>query len=534
MTTKRTVIIRIVGAAAVLIMHTVQEVDGFSSSLHPASRIRDGAVSIERQRARDWPSSSCLRGANGSGGDGGSADDEVRRLREKADGYRNEAERLRLALGLRKIDMLERDIRDFVTKGSSSSSSSSGDARLQELRNRVEDLVRGSLGKEEADAMLLGLSSFASRATTTATADGVESSSSSLGGGDAKDASFDPPTDEEADTALSFIESLPPSIKNSLAIAAGYDGGYDSIADGREFVRVLCRMQNEEADALSAKRLRGLYRMQRIAVADEISAHAHETNRRGRRGEGGTGSRDDDDGEEYEIAGMSRLLATKIEERLENTTRAMELFPRSLQDADEGILPTLDDANVVFQLLEKSFMATERPMKVRGGYIIRGTNKRKSAGELLDALDGKILKSHPTWMEKYQINYVEIYSDSNEELFEDAILITPNRFVPIAPGLLNVASTAIAVFSTFVFCIDAFGENPVVMERLREATGIASAGGTYDLVWFNELLVPLLVTLGAAQGVHELSHLLVAWSKQVSDEGGGWGDARDFSSVFFF
>jgi hypothetical protein len=227
---------------------------------------------------------------------------------------------------------------------------------------------------------------------------------------------------------------------------------------------------------------------------------------------------DVDGGEEYEIAGMSRLLATKIEERLENRTRAMELFPRSLQDADEDILPTWEDANVVFQLLDKSFMATERPVKVGGGYIIRGSNKRKSAGELLDVLDGMILKSNPAWMERYQISYVEIYSDDKEELFEDAILITPNKFVPIAPGFLSAASTAIAIFSSFVFCIDAFGENAVVMERLKEATDVASAGGTYDLAWFNELLVPLLVTLGAAQGVHELSHLLVAWSKQVSDE----------------
>jgi hypothetical protein len=39
-------------------------------------------------------------------------------------------------------------------------------------------------------------------------------------------------------------------------------------------------------------------------------------------------------------------------------------------------------------------------------------------------------------MEKYQLSYVEIYSDSNEEIFEDAMLITPNRFVPIAPGFL--------------------------------------------------------------------------------------------------
>jgi len=35
-------------------------------------------------------------------------------------------------------------------------------------------------------------------------------------------------------------------------------------------------------------------------------------------------------------------------------------------------------------------------------------------------------------------------------------------------------------------------------------------------LWFNMQLVPLLLTLGAAQGLHELSHIVTAWSKQVS------------------
>ena len=466
-------------------------VDGFSPS--PVARIH-GSAGVIQQR-RDWHSSSSslspppppslLLSANGNGGDGGSADEEARRLREKANQYRNEAEKLRLALGLRKIDRLESDIREFVTKGDKAPSSSG--EKLQELKDRVEELVRGSLGNEEADTMLLGLASFSSKAVP--------------GGSTSPDdvkASFPPPTDEEVKNAIVFLDTLSAPLKNVLAVAAGYTKGYDSILNMEEFVRSLYM----QTDAVSSEKLRGLYRLQRMTAGD---VSAYESTKR-------------EKDEEYEVVGMSRLLASKIEERLENSTRAMELFPRSLQDADEGVLPTKEDANVVFQLLEKSFMATEKPMKVRGGYIIRGVNKRKSAKELLDVLDGKILKSNPQWTERYQISYVEIYSDVNEELFEDAILITPNKFVPIAPGLLSVASTAVALFSSVVFCIDAFGENTVVMERLKEATDVASAGGTYDLIWFNEMLVPLLVTLGAAQGVHELSHYLVAWSKQVSDE----------------
>ena len=487
--TKRSVI-RGVATAAILqasITHRhLNVVDGFSPS--SAARIHGSAGVIKQRRdlhsSSSSPPPSFLLSANGNGGDG-SANEEARRLREKANQYRNEAEKLRLALGLRKIDRLESDIREFVTQGDKAQSSSG--EKLQELKDRVEDLVRGSLGNEEADTMLLGLASFSSKAVP--------------GGSTSPDdvkASFPPPTDEEVKNAIAFLVTLSAPLKNALAMAAGYKKGYDSIPDMEEFIRSLYL----QMDVISSERLRGLYKMQRM-TAGGVSAYE-------------SAKREKD--EEYEVVGMSRLLASKIEERLENSTRAMELFPRSLQDADEGVLPTKEDANVVFQLLEKSFMATEKPMKVRGGYIIRGVNKRKSAKELLDVLDGKILKSNPQWTERYQISYVEIYSDVNEELFEDAILITPNKFVPIAPGLLSVASTAVALFSSVVFCIDAFGENTVVMERLKEATDVASAGGTYDLIWFNELLVPLLVTLGAAQGVHELSHYLVAWSKQVSDE----------------
>ena len=160
-------------------------------------------------------------------------------------------------------------------------------------------------------------------------------------------------------------------------------------------------------------------------------------------------------------------------------------------------------------------MATEKPMKVKGGYIIWGQNKQKSANELLDVLDGKLAKRNPEWMEKYQVSFVEIYSDAAEELFEDAILITANKFAPLASKVLTVITTAISLFSSFVFCIDTFGENPAVMEKLKDAAEIAQNGGVYDLRWFNDLLVPLLVTLGAAQGLHEMGHLSVAWLKQV-------------------
>lgn len=447
-------------------------------------------------------SSLCTNGSSSNNNNGPTNNDEAQRLREKADQYRAEAEKLQLVLGLKKINTLENDIRTFVKKGgdgASSSSSSSGEQKLQELKNRVEELVRGTVGNDEADAMLMGLSSFSSNVAITPV-NGRPTSSSHNKEENMK--LFDPPTDEEIKAAIAFLDRLPATLKNALAMAAGYEKGYygeeGAMANMEEFVDKLYKQSN----SITAERLRNLYKIQRITTRD-VSDYEM------------TKSKKD---KEYEIRGMSRLLASKIEERLENSTRAMELFPRSLQDADESILPSKDDANVIFQLLEKNFMATQMPVKVKGGYIIRGVNRRKSAKELLDVLDGKLIKTNPQWIDKYQISFVEIYSDANEELFEDAILITPNTFIPMAPKLLSVASSVIAIFFSFVFCIDAFSDNTYVMDRLKEASEITAAGGTYDLLWFNVQLVPLLLTLGAAQGLHELSHIVTAWLKQVRME----------------
>lgn len=470
-------------AAAILRADTLSCVHGFAPSFpEPLTRISG----LSNRILPPGPlSSSRLRSTNGGG------EEEARRLKEKADQYRNEAEKLRLTLGLKKAEELEGEIRDFAkgVEDGGAASSASGvreGQKLQELKDRVEGLVRGSLGREEADNMLAALSSFATKASSESKSPDTEGT----------DAALPELTEDDISQAIEFLIRLPRPIKETLARAAGYPS-YDSRPSMEKLVR---RLHAKNGD-ISTEQLRRLYFQ---AFSENLSAESSI----------GKSAKEELD-EEYEITGMSKLLASKIEERLENSTRAMELFPRSVQDADEGVLPTAEDADVIFQLLDKSFMATEKPMKVSGGYIIRGVNKRKSAGELLDALDGRLAKKNPEWTEKYQMSFVEIYSDVTDELFEDAVLITPNKFAPLAPRLLAGVTTAVSLFSTFVYCIDAYGENPVVMERLKGAVEIAQNGGVYDLTWFNELLVPLLVTLGAAQGFHELGHYLVAWSKQV-------------------
>ncbi|KAL7456818.1 hypothetical protein ACHAWC_009839 [Mediolabrus comicus] len=422
--------------------------------------------------------STILNSANDNSGD-----EEARRLKEKADQYRSEAEKLRVTLGLQRIEELKEDIKEFM-KGEDSGSSEIEQKKFAELKGRVEKLVRQSVGDEEADKLLTGLAAFSSNDNNVLPA--VERSPSSTTNNVAL-------TEEEMKNAIAFLGSLPIPVKDTLAKAAGYPD-YESIINLEEFVNNL--YVNKDA---STEKLRRLY-FQSFAknLPGEVIVK--------------------DSNEEYQIQDISKIIQEQIEERMEGSTRAMELFPRVVQDVDEALLPREIDAQVIFQLLDRTtFMAVEKPMQVQGGYIIRGENKRKTATQLLEVIDEKLDKESPQWKESFQLSFVEIYADSSDQLFEDALLITPNNFAPMAPKLFTAVITAISLFSSFVYCIDTFSENDAVMQRLKEASEQATAGivGAYDLAWFNELLVPMLVTLGLAQGLHEAGHLVVAWSKGI-------------------
>ena len=438
-------------------------VDGFSTPSYTTSLTRT------KHSSR---SSSFLQSTE----DGQGSNEEAQRLKDKANQYRVEAEKLKLTLGLQKIDALETEIREFVNSSrvnsdGSATSDKHGQDKLQELKDRVEDLVRGSLGSEEAEKMLSQLATFSSSVSKAST----DSSQSTTTSSSSNNSSLSP---EEIKNAIELLDTLPIPVQDTLAKAAGY-ASYNSILDihKEDFVQSLYENRNK-----STEELRRLYGQSFM---------------------------------EPTTTDVMDVLVSAMKNEEKGATRAMELFPRTVQDIEEGILPTEEDADAVFQLLDRSFMATEKPIKGNGGYIIKGANKRKTSNELLDYIDGKLKKSNPQWSEKFQVSLVEIYSDANEELFEDALLITPNKFPPLANRALSIVTTAIALFSSVVFCIGAFSDNEVVMARLKEATELAQAGGSYDVAWFNTLLIPLLATLGSAQGVHEAAHYVVAWSKQV-------------------
>lgn len=453
-------------------------------SFAPTTRIRSSCfgshltTAATRKKSKPWQTSSSFRSTNGN-----DDSEEAQRLKEKAKKYRVEVKRLRLTLGLQKVHELEKDISDFMKRDDDDQALES--SKLNDFKNRIEELTKESLGKEEALSMLAELSLFSSQfSPANALGDTTDGSKASR------------LTETEIERAVSYLRTLPTPVKDTLAKLVEYPD-YDSVVNLEEFVLKLYLI-----DDVPIKNLRRIYYQSFFKHLPSVNVDEAPTK----------------DSKDEDIFDLSKIFASQIEgieDRIENNTRAMDLFPRYVQDADEDLLPSEADAQVVFGLLDRSFMATERPLKVAGGYIIRGANKLKSASELLDFIDGRIAQTSPEWTEHYQVNFVEVYSDASNELFEDALLLTPNQFNPLAPQLLVVATTAVALFSSFVFCIDTFAENPNAMAGLRGAVEMAQNGGVYDISWFNALLLPLLATLGTAQGFHEVAHLLVASWKKV-------------------
>ena len=413
------------------------------------------------------------------------------KLQEKASQYRQEAEKLRLNLELKKVDELSGEVRDFARQTRESLANGSGVSggavdgkKLEQLKGRVADLVRSSsvIDKNEADKMLGSLASISAKTPTAQTASDSQ-------------VTF---TKEELEASIALIEALPQAAQETLAITAGYFNYNETKAEPEVF---LTKLSSHQVSNMS---LRRVYAQ---SLVNDPSAKVIVVD------------------ESYTIEDVADALVEDLQDRIDGN-RAMELFPRSIQDMDDDFLPQEEDAEAVFKLLDSStFMAIQKPVRVNGGYVIRGVNKRSTPADLIKAIDKKIAAEIPQFTDSYQVNYVEITADADsEEFIEDSLIITSNKFPVKAPLPLGLIATTISCFYGFTYAINTFAGNPVVMQRLKEANDAATAlaSGTagvdaisYDLSWFNDLLLPLLGSLAVIQGVHELGHLSVAWANKV-------------------
>ncbi len=213
---------------------------------------------------------------------------------------------------------------------------------------------------------------------------------------------------------------------------------------------------------------------------------------------------------------LDKLQRLNEESSLE--TMVESFLPRVTRK--EGKEPSLADIKMLqsCQIIGKeTFQMSSPPQKIPGGFILRGEMVPKLRGDcdkLVQLIDERIesSKQMPSdWNDKFQVN---IMYDPTPELFAneesidgDTVLVVHSRDMsPMTNKFLISGVTAFSLLLTFVFVIATYSQNEVVMERLTSANAI----GDYDATWFNELITPMLISIGLTQACHEAGHLFIA------------------------
>lgn len=219
---------------------------------------------------------------------------------------------------------------------------------------------------------------------------------------------------------------------------------------------------------------------------------------------------------------ISNEIQNEFEEAMSMSNLVESILPRVTRKEEPGFQPTLQDVSFLTTtkdvLNKDTFLASEPPETIPGGFIIRGTiaDKLKEDGdELIKLLDERIQQVQPQFLEKFQICVIfdptPKFMESADSISGDPVLLITNKDLrPSSNMFLSAGLTSISLFSTLVFSISTFGSNKVVYDKLAEANSIIQTGGDYDISWFNELVFPLLASLAITQISHEVAHWFVS------------------------
>lgn len=176
----------------------------------------------------------------------------------------------------------------------------------------------------------------------------------------------------------------------------------------------------------------------------------------------------------------------------------------------EGVEATKKDLDTLIQVLNKGIFTVTGTEKIPGGYIIRGSNKKKNGADLIQAIDSNLPSSYPS-----QASFMYDVSDvENAELLGgDPVLVLLNKDMsPRVTGFLASLCSLAAVISAFLFCVGVYGSNDTVLSQLSESQAVSDVDG---VSWFTSKVFDVLLPMFAIQAAHEIGHFAVAKSKNM-------------------
>lgn len=196
------------------------------------------------------------------------------------------------------------------------------------------------------------------------------------------------------------------------------------------------------------------------------------------------------------------------------------LYPKSTRKEDETPDKRLVDAflnDVVAST--NSFIPSSQPMPVPGGYIVRGTNKCSSGGELIDKLDKRVA-TDARLREKITFFLLkDPFPDPEDGLVDpfnwpQVLFIAGPNVARDPEVILRTIITALGIATTWYGSIYPFLSNSNLLDKANEAMDLSDAGMPVDMSWLSDMSIPLFLTFIALQLVHEVAHLAVANSKK--------------------
>ena len=453
---------------------------------------------------------------------------DAERLRQQAKRVKLEAQKMEAELTLEKIKALEETVKSF-----SSIDNTDDEKTLQKKRKDVQikiqnlaknldpdllstlpiNLIQFDESEKNDDSTLQKVetnlykskedaSNAASVATSTSSTTNIETNLY-------KNRTFPQPkptiNESELLAAVDYFNSLPKQMRKTLANAIDLD---DELTNSSIIVLGLYEFMG--TSTVSPSRLSRLY-------DDILQQSSNQKN-----------------GNEKERTTMDKALSMleqnknndivngksiqKLDDEVKLETMVESFLPRVTRK--EGMEPTLADVNMLKTckiLGKETFQMSAPPQSIPGGFILRGEMVPKLRGdcdELIRRIDEMIENSNSMpndWNDKFQVN---IMTDPTPQLFEDeesfdgeTVLVVHTRDLkPTTNQFLLSGVTSFSLFLAFIFSIAVFSQNDIVMERLTSANAV----GDFDLTWFNQLISPLLISLGFTQACHEAGHLFIA------------------------
>ena len=185
-------------------------------------------------------------------------------------------------------------------------------------------------------------------------------------------------------------------------------------------------------------------------------------------------------------------------------------IPRVARKDDAVVTPK--DLEVLTQALsDKSiFIPSQAGVRIPGGYVIPGSNRKQTGDELIKSLDAKLPKDWDCTV-SYMLDLTNLEAETVD--VGSALVLLKNDFsLSTSPWFYRLA-TALATISTLLFSVGVYA-NEAVINRLSEA----QIGDFASVDWFNGKVADIILPFAVILAAHEIGHLIVAKQEKIETE----------------